>query len=83
MPKGAVSVCRPGKHGNPYKIGVNNITVENCLAFFKAYAKDRLRDEPKWLEPLRGKDLACFCPLDSPCHADILLELANAPQVAY
>lgn len=27
---------------------------------------------------LRGKDLACFCPLDQPCHADVLLELANA-----
>ena len=28
---------------------------------------------------LRGKNLACWCPLDQPCHADILLELANAP----
>ena len=27
---------------------------------------------------LRGKNLACWCPLDQPCHADILLELANA-----
>lgn len=26
---------------------------------------------------LRGKDLACWCPLDSPCHADVLLALAN------
>lgn len=26
---------------------------------------------------LSGKDLACFCPLDQPCHADIALELAN------
>lgn len=26
---------------------------------------------------LRGKDLACWCPLDQPCHADVLLELAN------
>ena len=26
---------------------------------------------------LRGKNLACFCPLDQPCHADVLLELAN------
>ncbi len=26
---------------------------------------------------LRGKNLACFCPLDQHCHADILLELAN------
>lgn len=29
------------------------------------------------LEELRGKDLACWCPLDQPCHADVLLELAN------
>ena len=28
---------------------------------------------------LRGKDLACWCPLSSPCHADVLLEIANAP----
>jgi hypothetical protein len=26
---------------------------------------------------LRGKDLACWCPLDEPCHADVLLEIAN------
>lgn len=27
---------------------------------------------------LRGKNLACWCPPGSPCHADVLLELANA-----
>ena len=26
---------------------------------------------------LRGHDLACWCPLDQPCHADVLLEIAN------
>lgn len=26
---------------------------------------------------LRGKDLACWCPLDQPCHADVLLRIAN------
>lgn len=26
---------------------------------------------------LCGKNLACWCPLDQPCHADVLLELAN------
>lgn len=31
------------------------------------------------LPTLRGKHLACWCPLDQPCHADALLELANAP----
>lgn len=33
---------------------------------------ERLRYE------LRGKDLACWCRLDQPCHADILIELANS-----
>jgi hypothetical protein len=27
---------------------------------------------------LADKDLACWCPLDQPCHADVLLELADA-----
>ncbi|ODT86694.1 DUF4326 domain-containing protein [Phenylobacterium sp. SCN 70-31] len=31
------------------------------------------------IDQLRGKNLACWCPLGSPCHADVLLELANAP----
>lgn len=26
---------------------------------------------------LAGKNLACWCPLDQPCHADVLLEMAN------
>jgi hypothetical protein len=26
---------------------------------------------------LAGHDLACWCPLDQPCHADVLLEIAN------
>lgn len=30
------------------------------------------------IEQLRGKDLMCWCPLDQPCHADVLLEIANA-----
>lgn len=29
------------------------------------------------LDKLEGKNLACWCPLDQPCHADVLLELAN------
>lgn len=35
------------------------------------------KDVARLLEPLRGKDLACWCALDKPCHADVLLELAN------
>lgn len=32
------------------------------------------------LPELRGKNLACFCPPNTPCHADVLLELANKDQ---
>ena len=42
--------------------------------------RDRLEAENPslfWFEELRGKDLACWCPLDEPCHADVLLEWAN------
>lgn len=31
----------------------------------------------KDLSALRGKNLACWCGLDQPCHADVLLDLAN------
>lgn len=30
------------------------------------------------LAPLRGHDLVCWCKPDEPCHADVLLALANA-----
>lgn len=30
------------------------------------------------LPNLRGKNLACWCPLDQPCHSDVLLEFANS-----
>jgi len=26
---------------------------------------------------LAGRDLCCWCPLDEPCHADVLLDVAN------
>jgi len=46
----------------------------------ESYRQSQLGD-PEWLDILReylgGKDLACWCPLDQPCHADVLLELAN------
>lgn len=34
------------------------------------------------LPELRGHDLACWCPLDQPCHADILLELAGPKEIS-
>jgi hypothetical protein len=43
--------------------------------------RDWRSDSPDWVNEVRtelgGKSLACFCPLDQPCHADVLLEIAN------
>lgn len=36
-------------------------------------------EEDDFWTPLGGRDLACWCPLDLPCHADVLLEIANRP----
>jgi hypothetical protein len=48
----------------------------NPLAgLFICAAREKLKRD---LSELRGKNLACWCPLDQPCHADLLLELANA-----
>lgn len=33
------------------------------------------------LGELRGKPLACWCRPGAPCHADVLLDLANKPEV--
>ena len=73
MPEGAVYVGRPSKWGNPYKIG----TVFICDAEAATMAFAANLPMSLDLSPLRGKDLACFCRLDQPCHADVLLELAN------
>jgi hypothetical protein len=39
---------------------------------------ERLAADPDWLVPLHRKHLACYCSLDLPCHADVLLRLAAA-----
>ena len=71
IPKDAVYVGRPSKWGNPYKVGRDGDRVE-VIALYHFYLLQSGLD----LTELRGKDLVCWCwPL--PCHADILLELAN------
>lgn len=48
------------------------------LAHPDSYIGKIIRDAPT---ELRGKNLACWCKLSEPCHADVLLELANGPAV--
>jgi len=78
IPPDAVYVGRPSKWGNPFRMRVfTDSQYKEAVGYFRGYAKDRLKQEPDWLEPLRGKDLVCWC-VPHPCHAEVLLELVNA-----
>lgn len=93
MPANTVSVARPTTWGNPFVIGETYPIVEEGhhepIGESKIEdAADAVRAFRSWceetmvpfgdLDPLRGKNLGCWCALDAPCHADVLLELANA-----
>lgn len=79
----AVIVARPQRYGNPFVIGTSqnggNITREMAVAAFReALIDGRLQFNVKEVRvELGGRDLACWCPLDEPCHADVLIEIAN------
>lgn len=49
------------------------LTIEDVLLLYHKHVLEKRLD----LAPLRGKNLACWCKLSEPCHADILLDLAN------
>lgn len=88
-PPNTVVVARPTKWGNPFKL--DDYRADYCdaserhLRFmatsdFRGLLDGRWSDDhpyPADLTELRGKNLACWCPLDEPCHADVLLEFAN------
>ena len=65
---------------NPYsikKVGGR----EKSIQFFESYLRTLKKAGVPIIEQikfeLKGKNLACWCPLDQKCHADILLEIAN------
>ncbi len=81
MPAETVYVGRPTVWGNPFVvrselIGGGKLSAGKSIALYRQYAQEafNLRDLRACL---RGKNLACWCPLGQPCHADVLLEMAN------
>jgi hypothetical protein len=92
MPENTVSVARPGPLGNPFIVGEHG-TREECVRLYRLMLGGYLclsngpgvqeqeaavKAVVKRLPKLRGKSLACWCRNDGkPCHADVLLELAN------
>ena len=106
MPENTVKVTRPGKWGNPFRVGGYfmvgdpderpihpafrmawcesvaphpkfTLITDNAMAvdFYRRLAANGYHKHS--LIELRGKNLACWCKLGEPCHADVLLELAN------
>ncbi len=69
-----VNCARPSRWGNPYKVGEFG-TAKVCVQQYKSELWTRDREEIS--AELSGKNLACWCSLDAPCHADVLLEIAN------
>lgn len=81
IPADAIYVGRPSKWGNPFKIGKDGKGVywgrEDVINFYKHWLETNEQDGLMMdLHELKGRDLVCWCaPL--PCHANVLLELAN------
>lgn len=76
----AVIVARPTKWGNPYR-GTSEGQMDRTVVtrLFALYL-DRPEQAGLVAEiraELRGKDLACWCPLHDHCHPDVLLRIAN------
>jgi hypothetical protein len=89
MPPNTISVARPGRWGNPFRVGdVDHKTGERIAD--QAHAVRLFRE--RWFgahhdglgmhdivqHELRGMNLACWCKPGTPCHADVLIEIANS-----
>jgi hypothetical protein len=73
-PTAWVYVGRPSKWGNPFEIGRDGAREEVVAKYREWVVK-----QPRLMAALReiaGKDLACWC-IRRPCHAEVLIKLAN------
>ena len=93
MPAGTISVARPSEWGNPWKVGLDGDVIHCIAEYRRLLEVKRVTEWPKDKAQkarafyfatadgaryaIRGFNLACWCALDQPCHADVLLELAN------
>ncbi len=83
LPEGAKLVTRPSKWGNPFKVTKktpegHKVVVDQFRDWALASEQAAWRAEVR--SNLAGHDLACTCPVGWPCHADVLLQIANSPE---
>ncbi|WQO65024.1 DUF4326 domain-containing protein [Sinorhizobium medicae] len=92
----AVHVGRPGPWGNPFVVGKHG-DASYCVGLYKALLAGLLRvgADPdvealertrhfvaENVDELRGKNLACWCRPGAPCHADVLIAVANRDEAS-
>ena len=92
MPPNTVCVDRSTKWGNPFVVGRDG-TRADCVDLFAKMLNGlmcltsgpSIKVQQKYYDmvvrdhaELRGKNLACWCPLSAKCHADVLLNLNHA-----
>ena len=76
MPENTIYVGRPTIWGNPFNNikDYKNLLTDKGYILFESQMYIKRSLILKRISELKGKNLACWCPLDQPCHADILLE---------
>lgn len=52
-------------------------SLDRCIDLYVGWLRGQMDRDREFLAPLRGRNLGCWCALDQPCHADVLLRLAN------
>jgi hypothetical protein len=63
-----------------FTAAMTDLNLNNGAVIIRHYqlAFNRCLVMAEKIKSLRGKNLACFCHPDQACHADVLLEFANA-----
>lgn len=93
LPENTVVVARSSRWGNPWRVGTPRepfppLTAQQAVQLYERWLTSTDSQPPSGvaralicneLHRLTGKNLACWCPLSSPCHADVLLRLADTP----
>ncbi|MGW2426065.1 DUF4326 domain-containing protein [Streptomyces sp. NPDC001709] len=61
---------------NPYRVGKHGDAAE-VVERYRAWLAERPQLLARELPKLRGRRLGCWCPEGQPCHARVLVELAD------
>ncbi len=75
MPPNTVYVGRPTEWGNPFK--GKDAYKKYKKAMYAEYEEEWVAGLLMSMTIIEGMNLACWCSLDKPCHADVLLKIAN------